>query len=88
MVRTTGKHTLIRGSRVLCGILAAALLWGTPPTFAEQKENTLLVWAGDQDHQAPDFLAVVDFDSRSPTYGKVLRTVPHPSEIRYEEDQS
>jgi len=76
MVRTTGKHTLIRGSRVLCGTLAAALLWGTPPAFADKKENTLLVWAGDQDHQAPDFVAVVDFDPRSSSYGKVLRTVP------------
>jgi hypothetical protein len=52
-----------------------ALLWN-PSAFADKKENTLLVWAGDQDHQAPDFVAVVDFDRHSPTYGKVLRTVP------------
>ena len=34
------------------------------------------------------YVAVVDFDPRSSSYGKVLRTVPHPSEIRYEEEQS
>ena len=39
-------------------------------------ENTLLVWASDQAHIAPDFVAVIDFDRDSPTYGKVLRTVP------------
>jgi selenium-binding protein 1 len=38
----------------------------------------LLVWAGDQARQAPDFLAVVDFDESSPGYGKVLSTVPLP----------
>ena len=32
--------------------------------------DRLLVWAGDQARQAPDFLAVVDFDERSPGYGK------------------
>lgn len=40
--------------------------------------DRLLVWAGDQARQAPDFLAVVDFDERSPGYGKVLSTVPLP----------
>jgi DNA-binding beta-propeller fold protein YncE len=39
-------------------------------------ENTLIVWAGDQAHVAPDFLAVVGFQRDSPDYGKVLRTVP------------
>jgi selenium-binding protein 1 len=38
----------------------------------------LLIWAGDQARQAADFLAVVDFDERSPQYGKVLNTVPLP----------
>lgn len=39
-------------------------------------DNTLLVWAGDKAHVAPDFLAVIDFDEHSPHYGKVIRTVP------------
>ena len=47
----------------------------------EDAETTLLVWAGDQAHQAADFVAVVDFDAESPTYGTVLRTVPLPSSL-------
>jgi len=39
-------------------------------------EKTLIVWAGDKAHVAPDFIAVIDFDERSPNYGKVLRTLP------------
>jgi hypothetical protein len=38
-------------------------------------DNTLIVWAGDKAHVAPDFIAIIDFDERSPNYGKVLRTV-------------
>ena len=41
-------------------------------------DDTLLVWAGDKAHRSPDFVAVVDFERTSPTYGKVLRTVPLP----------
>ena len=43
-----------------------------------RRGDRLLVWAGDQARQAPDFLAVVDFDEGSPGYGKVLSTVPLP----------
>jgi hypothetical protein len=43
---------------------------------ADNEENTLLVWAGDQAHVAPDFVAVIDFERDSPDYGRVLRTVP------------
>jgi hypothetical protein len=43
-----------------------------------QREATLYIWAGDQERVRPDFLAVIDFDERSPTYGRVLRTVPLP----------
>jgi hypothetical protein len=45
----------------------------TPPFTGEPY---LLVWAGDADRQSSDFLAVLDADPRSPSYGKVLRTVP------------
>ncbi len=41
-------------------------------------EKFLFVWAGDQARQAPDFLAVVDFDEASANYGKVITTVPLP----------
>lgn len=40
--------------------------------------KTLYIWAGDQARQAPDFLAVIDFDEESRDYGKVVRTVPLP----------
>jgi 56kDa selenium binding protein (SBP56) len=43
-----------------------------------QREETLYIWAGDQERVRPDFLAVIDFNERSPTYGRVLRTVPLP----------
>lgn len=45
------------------------------------REDTLLVWAGDQAHVAPDFVAVVDFDGRSASYGRVLRVVPLPKTL-------
>jgi len=38
--------------------------------------KTLYIWAGDQAREAPDFLAVIDFDQDSPHYGRVLKTVP------------
>jgi selenium-binding protein 1 len=43
-----------------------------------KEATTLYVWASDQAHAAPDFLAVIDFDRKSPNYGQVLRTVPVP----------
>jgi hypothetical protein len=66
--RTVG----ILGCIGLIGALDAAAAFAD----AEREEDTLLVWAGDQARVNPDFLAVVDFDRKSPAYGKVLRTVP------------
>ncbi|MEO8621886.1 MAG: selenium-binding protein SBP56-related protein [bacterium] len=43
-----------------------------------KEATTLYVWASDQAHVAPDFLAVIDFDRKSSNYGKVLKTVPLP----------
>src|SRR5512140_3905983 len=40
--------------------------------------KTLYIWAGDQARRAPDFLAVIDFDEDSDSYGKVIKTVPIP----------
>jgi selenium-binding protein 1 len=56
--------------------MMTGLLLGVTLAAADDRENTLLVWASDKAHVAPDFLAVIDFDRDSPTYGKVLRTVP------------
>jgi len=38
----------------------------------------LFVWAWDVDKGADDFLAVIDVDRRSATYGHVVRTLPAP----------
>jgi len=38
----------------------------------------LFVWAWDVDQEADDFLAVVDVDRRSATYGQIVRTLPAP----------
>jgi hypothetical protein len=48
------------------------------PSPASATQDTLLVWASDAKHKAADFLAVVDFDAGSATYGKVLKVVPLP----------
>jgi selenium-binding protein 1 len=51
----------------------------TDPHAGHTKEaTTLYVWASDVAHVAPDFLAVIDFDRKSPKYGEVIRTVPLP----------
>ena len=63
---------------------ASVLLMGTAPALAQGrdhrkgKEKTLYIWAQDQAHIAPDFLAVIDFDEESSNYGKVIKTVPLP----------
>ena len=43
-----------------------------------REATTLYIWASDAAGVAPDFLAVIDFDRKSPDYGKVLQTVPVP----------
>jgi selenium binding protein SBP56 len=44
----------------------------------ERADKVLYIWAGDQAHKAPDFLAVINFDEESSNYGKVIKTVPIP----------
>ena len=68
----------------MCTLAAIVpMLAGTPAGRPAGRDDgrpakTLYVWAGDQARTAPDFLAVIDFDEDSPTYGKVIRTVPVP----------
>jgi len=45
---------------------------------AGHQDKILYIWAQDQAHVSPDFLAVIDFDEESSQYGKVIRTVPVP----------
>jgi selenium-binding protein 1 len=58
-------------------LLAAIAARGSSATAADAEKH-LFIWAGDQARQAPDFLAVVDFDEHSRDYGKVLGTLPLP----------
>jgi hypothetical protein len=50
----------------------------------------LFVWAGDAEHKASDFLAVIDADPASPKYGTVLASIPtgvagtHPHHTEHE----
>jgi hypothetical protein len=56
------------------GLLSACSRGPETPIFTG--EPYLLVWAGDADRQNADFIAVIDADPTSSTYGKVLRTYP------------
>lgn len=67
-----------------CLALAAALaVLGGNRLLADndgqgKKDKILYVWAQDEAKVAPDFLAVIDFDEESASYGKVIRTVSVP----------
>lgn len=58
-------------------------------TPAEKKHSYLFAWCGDIEKKSSDFLAVIDAEPSSKTYGKVLQTVttgvagtkPHHTEI-------
>src|SRR5689334_12993677 len=74
----------LRARRAIWTVAALALaLTGTSLAGDDSREEgktprTLYVWTGDQARLAPDFLAVIDFDEHSPSYGKIVRTVPVP----------
>jgi hypothetical protein len=59
---------------VVLGLLAGCTRKGGAPTFTG--EPYLVAWAGDADRQQPDFLAVLDADPTSTSYGKVAKTYP------------
>ena len=46
------------------------------PLRAGEHEKLLYVWTRDGDHKESDFLAVVDADPNSGSYGKIIATVP------------
>src|ERR1700742_2757184 len=60
------------------GLMTTCVLLADNASNGERKEKTLYIWAADQAHIAPDFLAVIDFDEESRDYGKVIRTIPLP----------
>jgi selenium binding protein SBP56 len=66
----------MRGWVVAAVLVLAAACARRPETPLFTGEPYLLVWAGDADRQNADFLAVLDADPTSPSYGKVLKTYP------------
>ncbi len=42
----------------------------------DQRESLLYIWTRDAAHEASDFVAVVDVDPQSATYGSILHTAP------------
>ncbi|HUR36368.1 MAG TPA: hypothetical protein VM009_01030 [Terriglobales bacterium] len=70
-------------------LLSIALLSLVLTATAARKSSYLFAWCGDVDKKGSDFLAVIDSDPDSQTYGKVLRTVttgttdsvPHHTEV-------
>jgi len=96
----------IFGVVVACGIACgsageeASAPGSTPPSSTAEAAapaspaGRLYVWAGDLDRSDSDFLAVVDVEPGSSTYGRVLATVPaeasgtmpHHTEHRMPED--
>jgi 56kDa selenium binding protein (SBP56) len=57
---------------------AAAAPGPQPERVHGARDRYLFICAGDQAREAPDFLAVVDFNPRSTRYGNVIATAPFP----------
>src|SRR5262245_12007444 len=66
------------GTLLLVLMVVAIVVPYTSAQHGHHAETVLYVWASDQAHIAPDFLAVVDFDPDSSTYGRVINTVQIP----------
>ena len=62
--------------RIACH-LAVLLLVLVPDAHAQARPAPYLyIWTGDTDRQESDFLAVIDVRPESPTYARVLSTIP------------
>src|SRR5689334_7256709 len=63
--------------RAILMLLASLLAFGSPAHSQTPAKagHYLFVWAGDQAKVGNDFLAVVDADPASPTYGKLITSV-------------
>lgn len=86
IIRFAENRKIIPATVIAVMIAVLISMPGAPSGVNAQDENdlnggrdtVLYIWAGDQARVAPDFLAVIDFDEDSPTYGQVIRTVPVP----------
>src|SRR5262249_26295447 len=79
--------TKVKAATVITAILcltaalaigARSMMLGQVVGHSQGKDKVLYVWAQDQAHVAPDFLAEINFDEESSQYGTVIRTVPVP----------
>ena len=61
--------------RVLVAACASLALAGAPERAAKRDGHYLFAWAGDPAGKGTDFLAVIDADPASPTYGRLVTTV-------------
>ncbi len=57
-------------------LLTALTLFLWPFVSLKAQSPYLFVWAGDDDEQDSDFLAVIDARPDTPTYGQVIATLP------------
>jgi 56kDa selenium binding protein (SBP56) len=69
------RRTLVLVTVALCftGISQAGETGAGP---SSQGSPYLFVWSGDAAHQATDFLAVIDANPSSPSYGRIVSSVP------------
>jgi len=78
---------MARGAQLLPALFLACFSGGAA---AAEPARYLYAWAGDGDEKDSDFLAVIDADPASATYGKVVSTAPlgvkgiMPHHIEYE----
>jgi selenium-binding protein 1 len=80
-MRKTNRTAALAAKLFLTAALtigAASIILADDEGHGGGKEKVLYIWAQDQAHVAPDFLAVVNFDEESSNYGKVIKTVPVP----------
>src|SRR3972149_10610294 len=69
------KIVFLLNKKFLLCCLLLSLSYLPNISLASQDEKYLFVWAGHQNRELPDFLAVVDFDQDSKDYGKIITTV-------------
>jgi hypothetical protein len=70
-VRAAGRRAALASALLLAGCHA-----GSPSESDAAASRYLFVWAGDEDKKESDFLAVVDVDRQSPTYARLVATLP------------
>jgi hypothetical protein len=84
-----GEWTPVVRDRTVDRIASEAPEWNTP-SCAAGAASYLLLWAGDAEQQASDFLAVIDVAPGSAQYGRIVTSVPtgvagaHPHHTEHE----